>query len=105
MTLGAAAGGEAATVAVAVWPLSGPALTGALPAEHAAPLTMTSKPILTSMPFALMILRTLLPPALFPRPVMLMSCPIDSPDPPEVAHAVACFRQWSGSVPLLGWLG
>ena len=60
MTLGVAADEEAATVAVAVWPLPGSALPGALLAAHAATLTVTSKPILTSMPLLLMILRILL---------------------------------------------
>jgi hypothetical protein len=66
VTLGVAARGEAATAVVAVWPLPGSALPGALLAVHAATLTVTSTPILTSMPFLLMILRIVLPPALFP---------------------------------------
>ena len=65
--LGVAVGAEAATVAVAVWPLSGAALPGALLAEHAATLTVTSKPIPTSTPLLLTIPRFLLPPALLPR--------------------------------------
>ena len=92
MTLGVAAGGEAATVAVAVWPLSGSALPGALLAVHAATLTVTSKPILTSMSFLLMILRILLPPALFPRPVMLMLLMVL----PAFGSGADPFQSWDG---------
>jgi hypothetical protein len=94
VTLGAAADGEAAPVALAVWPLPGSALPGALLAVHAATLTVTSKPIMTSMPFLLMILRIPLPPALFPRPVMLMLLMVL----PAFGSGADPFQSWDGWV-------